>query len=110
MSLNFLSQISLQVHSSDELYNICKKIKNTDILKRIELPKSYHNKILNTMCMYYSFSDFDYKVELEKIYNGFEQLLINSNIIINKEYPFFDFNCYIKGEKIVSFKERLAEI
>ncbi|MGB4016173.1 hypothetical protein, partial [Petrimonas mucosa] len=60
----------------------------------------------NTMCMYYCFMDFNYKEKFEEIYNGFEQLLIKSDIIKNKDFPFSDFENYIRGQKIGKFSER----
>lgn len=97
-------------NSKEQLYYICSKIKNSDILERTGVPEEYHKTILTTMCMYYSFHDFNYQVKIKEIYNGFEQLLINSDIVINKDNPFFDFNSYIMGYNIVNIEERIEEL
>ena len=47
------------------------------------------------MCLYFSLVDFDFKEKLEEIYNGFEKLLIKSDIVKNKELPYIDFLYYI---------------
>jgi hypothetical protein len=94
------------VYTGEELYDICLRIKKSNILKKIGVPKSYNKTLQNTMCMYYCFMDFNYKEKFEEIYNGFEQLLIKSDIIKNKDFPFSDFENYIRGQKIGKFSER----
>lgn len=83
------------LYSDKELYSLCVILKGSNIFEKIGIPKEHHEAMLNTMCMYYSFVDFDYKKKLEEIYNGFEELLVESDIVINKDSPFTDFCNYI---------------
>ena len=94
-------------HSGKDLYDLCISIKRSDALKRIGVPKQHHEAILNTMCMYYSFTDFIYEDKLEEIYNGFKDLLTKSDVVKNKDYPFSDFQHYIKGYQVTLFSEDL---
>ncbi len=55
--------------------------------------------------MYYSFTDFDYREKLEQIYNGFEEKLVKSDVVINKDYPFNDFENYIRGYEVRKYSE-----
>jgi len=55
--------------------------------------------------MYYSFTDFNYEDKLEEIYNGFKDLLTNSDIVKNKDYPFVDFQSYIRGYIVTKYPE-----
>ena len=92
-------------YSGKELYDLCITIKKSDVLRRIGVPKEHHEAILNTMCMYYSFTDFNYEDKLEEIYNGFKDLLTNSDIVKNKDYTFVDFQSYIRGYKVTKYSE-----
>jgi len=92
-------------YSGKELYDLCITIKKSDVLRRIGVPKEHHEAILNTMCMYYSFTDFNYEDKLEEIYNGFKDLLTNSDIVKNKDYPFVDFQSYIRGYIVTKYPE-----
>lgn len=96
-------------YSYKELYDLCLKIKKSDIFNIIALPKAYHDTLRTTLYMYYSFKDFNYEQKFEEIYNGFEQLLIKSDIVKNKDFPFMDFNDYIRGYRITTHLEREKE-
>lgn len=88
------------IFSEKELYEKCSKTMKSNVLSIIGVPESYHKRILTTMCMFYSFGDFRFDIEIEEIYNGFEQLLINSDIVKNKDQPFFDFGSYLIWPKV----------
>jgi hypothetical protein len=47
--------------------------------------------------MVYSFGDFNYKKKIEEIYEGFSDLLIKSDLIKNKDFPFIDFEDLLRG-------------
>ena len=87
--------------SGDSLFERCKIYKTTDVLKKIGIPDMYREAILNTYCMHFSFADFDYKKEIEEIYNGFTQLLIDSDLVKNKDIPFFDLEHMIYDLKAI---------
>lgn len=78
-----------------DLYSLCDILKESDVFEKIGIPREYHETMLNTMCLYFSLVDFDFKEKLEEIYNGFEKLLIKSDIVKNKELPYIDFLYYI---------------
>lgn len=91
--------------SGKDLYDICILIKKSDVFKRIGLPKEHHNAMSNVMCMYFSFADFNYKEKLEEIYSEFEELLIKSDVVKNKDLPFADFANYIRGYEVAKYSE-----
>lgn len=84
-------------YTGNELFDICKAIKNNDILELIGIPEVYREPILITMCMYYSFGDFDYKLKIKETCNDFEEMLIKSVLVKNKEFPYIDFQDLIRG-------------
>lgn len=57
----------------------------------------------------YRFTDFIYEDKLEEIYNGFKDLLTKSDVVKNKDYPFSDFQHYIKGYEVTLFSEDLIK-
>lgn len=73
------------------LLDTCKEVRKSDILIKIGIPKMYHAAILSIMCTYFSFADFDYIGKIKEIYNDFEEVLINSKLVVNKDYPYKDF-------------------
>lgn len=87
-------------YSNEELYNKCKKIRSSDIIKKIGVPEMYQGPILSIVCMYDSLGDFDYKKKIEETYTGFEDLLTRSDLVKNKDYPFMDFQNLIMGLKV----------
>lgn len=89
--------------SSDLLYERCKIYKTTDVLKKIGIPDIYHEAILNKYCMHFCFADFDYKKEIEELYNGFTQLLIDSDLVKNKDIPFYDLESMIYDIKAIYY-------
>jgi len=84
-------------YTDKELFELCKTVRTSDVLDRIGVPKVYHDAILSIMCMYYSFGDFNYEKKIEEIYEGFSDLLIKSDLIKNKDFPFIDFKYLLRG-------------
>lgn len=87
------------LYCGKDLYSLCALLKESDVFEKIGIPKEHHEIMINTMCMYFSFLDFDYIEKLEEIYNGFEELLIKSEVVKNKDTPFMDFRNYINDFK-----------
>ena len=87
----------------DELYSetkTCKTVRSSNVLEKIGFTEMYRDDVLSIMCMYLSFHDFDYKTKLEEKYNGFEKLLISSDLIINKDFAYMDFQFLIQGREV----------
>lgn len=86
-------------NSYDSLIGRCKISKNSNVLSKLGIPEKYHNSILSLFCMNYSLG-IDYRKEIESFYNGFEQLLINSDLIINKDFAYYDLQELIEGREV----------
>lgn len=89
-------------NSYDSLIGRCKISKNSNVLSKLGIPDKYHNSILSLFCMYYSLG-IDYRKEIESFYNGFEYLLINSDLIINKNFAYYDLQELIEGREVRKF-------
>lgn len=87
-------------YSEKDLLDVYLKVKRTNILTKIGVPNIYHNAILSTICMYYSFSNFYLDDKLEEIYSGLRLLLVQSDLIKNKDIPFVDFRNHILGYRV----------
>lgn len=92
-------------HTKESLTATCKKIRTSNILEQIGVSEKYREAILSIMCMHYSFNDFDFMKKIEELYNGFKELLIKSDLVINKEYPKVDFYNLLKGLKVFKIDE-----
>lgn len=91
--------------TSKSLTDTCKTIRASSVLERIGVSEKYREAILSIMCMHYSFSDFDFMKKIEELYNGFEELLIKSDLVINKEYPKVDFRNLLQGYRVFKIDE-----
>ena len=80
----------------------CKMIMKSDILIKIGVPEIYRDDLLSIICTNKSLG-YSYEEELEEKYNGFEELLIKSDLIINKNYAFSDFNNLLNGFEVRKF-------
>lgn len=83
--------------SGKELYDLCKTIRYNNVLEIIGIQKEYRDAILSILCMYHSFGDFNLEEKIEEIYDGFKDLLVNSEFITIKDLPFIEFNDMIRG-------------
>lgn len=91
-------------YSCEELNDLCKIIRTSDILEIIGVPDMYNNAILSIVCMYYSFGDFKIEKKIEEAYPEFEMLLNASELIVNKDFPYMDFNNIIRGYPAVKIR------
>lgn len=83
----------------------CSKIRNNEIIKKFEIPEKHHDDILSTMCMFWTFRDFDYEVRFIEIFDGIKEALIKSDLIINKEKPFSDMYYLLLGSDIPQYSD-----
>lgn len=77
---------------------------NHDMLKKLGVPEEFHDEILCIMCEYNAFGGgFDYTKKIVKVYDGLEDLLKKSDLVINKGQPYTDFQYFIRGREVPKF-------